>query len=375
MKKIFVILILFLLPQTVFANEFKFFVSHEARGILSDGNNAIITESSRNFPPSMARNLRLDFNPSYAYKVGIGASYGVFDVRFHYDKADAGNDSNEPIDYINSMGLFARGIPAGDPNHQIKGYNNRYDGRNVVGGDQAKWSVNVIDLEAGYTLPMDNFTVRFFGGLRYAKHKQASIVARFGECSEGAIVEDKWKPRDCEPNTESLIDFRGDKFYGDVRAKLQTIEGFGPRIGLSFHKPITDTSFSIIATVAWAPIFSERDLSDNIVQLITPGLIDWQNLEGIPLPDESLNQKGVNVVVHHLNLEAAFQYKLNLMQTMALVFDLGYRFDGHNGAFNSHSVSAQREAGPDSPLTQRQYGSRNDNLFNHGPFLRTTIRY
>ena len=114
-------------------------------------------------------------------------------------------------------------------------------------------------------------------------------------------------------------------------------------------------------------------MEDSVYQFI--GLITDETVSGNYLPDHSIYEEGKNVVVYNLNLEAGVQYKKEFFKRVTVAFDLGYKMDGHFESYYNKSVSLRREAGPNSELTNRKYGSEDSDFINHGPFLRTSINF
>jgi len=452
MKHLLIIFLTLLIPQTIFADDLSFFGSLENRGSFLGKNKIPIAENKGD--GKLARTpVELDFNGTHYFKVGAGVKWRGFDLGFHYTDMDASNNLKDQFKDTFPLGTGIKGIlPPGktklsDTNSDYVIDPKLYGTANTNGTADSKFSFNHYDLELGAVFKADKIAFRISAGARYAEYNQSLNVKRNNswlcrmvdvvpatdpitqtqQCDDSAIITPGADIKDSSGKVIGReLDTHPNASFSNIRNLDMDITAFGPRIGLSLDAAYTK-NISLVGSVNWAVLFSDRSIKDNYKATETTKIITKNGIPAIPaipavaevpakgshsvIParaavpavpavppvygDPTINtvdqggfiEKDLEKTIYNLELEAGIQYNMELSENSTLSFLVGYRYDTHIGAMTSCG-SSKIEKVDGTKKTQASYGNcgtrlddgsvnhgSGDNFTSHGPFIKTTISF
>jgi len=319
MKKFILIALLFLFPQTIFAQGYYF--SYEGRASFFTEQD-LITE--------LPDGLDADLDNSYSQKFGGGFYFGDgFDLAIFYARTKSQSNNAKP---------------------------------NLIGA--TTYRNKDIDLELGYNFKIKDVKLRVMGGLRH-KNAQQTITNTYFLSEvfdeDGDII---------EPHiTEDILE-----------TYIQKMNGFGPRLGLSVVKDIGGTNFSVTGAVNWSMSFLKRhehDLANLTENEYASNLASADDHDVEHTHDLITTEKFIpyeefaryDSKAYSLDLEAGLQYDWKLTKTASLLLNMGYRYDIQYNIISAFLPTLDGKSDFDNTYYF------NENVINHGPFFRGTLRF
>jgi hypothetical protein len=190
----------------------------------------------------------------------------------------------------------------------------------------SKFSFNVVDFEAGYSLNMGGSDIRIFGGLRYANtlHSVATI------------------------------------FYDGITLNMEReIEqsGIGPRLGVEAAVPIGSGGLRLVVGGSGSAMFGDRERTDTI-------------LGRIPPPGLSIIKTDNSQTFYNADAEIGLGYGMELGDRRSIMITMGYRGEAWIDATDTSTGSIAAPPGGNTV-----HGDTDEDQYFHGPFLRGTLNF
>jgi len=313
-------------------------------------------------------NPTLNFNPNYAYRVGLGMPLAdIFDVGLFYEEM---RDEDQK-----GNGLFKNTYPlAGQYSEDGHRYGESDGLQNGTGSARGSFVYSAIDIEGGLNLRFDpGVYYRFMIGVRYTKYKQDMWVNRSDECQ----------------NSDCVV--KGEPF-GSERYLDQKIEGFGLRFGLSIIAPIKTTNLNLIGSFAYSILNVKKNIYDttHFIMSSKKEIKDEQTNSYDPeriyliqgkkqSKENSISITDESVTINIFDIEGGLQYKIKRFKKVLILLTAGYKYSAHYGALNTygHSLKQEKDSGDDrsKDFVGKGFGNKDGDFISQGPFVRVGFKF
>lgn len=299
----------------------------------SSSRNVFSQDTTISFPPFAVSQKNREIEPDYALSGGIVARYRIrkkYDVGFAYRGAFTGDEKDHSaLNVAINPGSIAVTFPVHPSLFNIPIINLNVPIPGLTANSESKSKQHVVDLEAGYYMPVWRANVRLFAGLRFA------YIDNDTDTLYSAI---------------GLID-------ADI-SRDSTYWGIGPRLGGSFELPVFNR-ISLGGSAAGAILFGDRS-TDNTTKVSIP-LLGGVNIT------QTDNNGGMRTA---FSLDA----EINLTYRTAHGFyaQVGYMMRGMWGVNDTRYVDTLASFNAGTLVTG---GSSGASQILHGPFLRLGMRF
>lgn len=292
----------------------------------SNSKNVFSQDTTVSFAPFGVSQQNREIEPDYALSGGLIARYRIrkkFDVGVSYRGAFSGE---EKADSVLNIGSSSFTFPVHPSLFNVFGFGVPIPG--LSANSESKTTHHVVDVEAGYHMPVWRAKVRLFAGLRFAHIENETDT------------------------TYSAVGLINANFTRD-----STYWGIGPRLGGSFELPVFNR-LAIGASVAGAVLFGNRSTDNNTT--VSVPLVGFST-------SQSDNNGGMRTA---LSLDG----EINLTYRSAHGFyaQVGYMVRGMWGVNDTRYVDTATYVTTGNVSTQ---GSSGASQILHGPFVRMGMRF